>query len=112
GAYRKNSSATQVRELVLANLQFVPVREPVRLDPPAVDVGAIQGSAVVEVVVAAPADEDRVVTGDRDIVQEDVAVRPAPDAQPVAFERKALPRATAAGANDECRSPSHHVTQL
>src|ERR1700744_3065882 len=58
----RGRSAAQERELVLADLQLIAVREAMGLDPATVDVGAVQRAAVVEVVVAAPADDQRVGT--------------------------------------------------
>src|SRR4051812_17108152 len=66
----------QEGELVLADLQLVRVLEAVRLDPPAVDVGAVERAQVVEVEVAAAAHEQRVVARDRHVVEEDVGVGP------------------------------------
>src|SRR3954454_4536802 len=94
-------SAGDVRELELADLQLVGVLEPVRLDPVAVDVGAVERPEVVEVEVAAAAHEQGVVARDRHVVEEDVGVRPAADRQPVAVEREALADAPAARADDE-----------
>src|SRR5215211_6046115 len=51
-------SALQVAQLVLADLDLVPVLEAVRLDPATVDVGAVERAKVVDVeTVAAPDDE-------------------------------------------------------
>src|SRR5205807_2483533 len=55
------SSAGQIGELVLADLELVAVLEAVGLDPRAVDVGAVQRAEIVEVVVAAALDQQRVV---------------------------------------------------
>src|SRR5437763_906117 len=79
--------ALEERQLVLADLQLVAVLQAVRLDPPAVDVGAVERAEVVEVQVAAAAHEQRMVAGDGDVVEEDVGVRPAADAHAVAVER-------------------------
>src|SRR5919107_1105746 len=65
GAWVRVSSAIalarEVGELVLADLQLVAVLEAVRVDPPAVDVGAVQRARVVEVPVAAAPHELGVV---------------------------------------------------
>src|SRR3954464_11997601 len=81
------------RELVLADLQLVAVLEPVRLDAAAVDVGPVQRAAIGEVQVAPAAHDERVVAGDRHIVEEDVGVGAPADRHAVAIERKALPHA-------------------
>ena len=47
--------------------------------------------------LVAAAHEQRVVARHRHVVQEDVAVGPAPDRHPVAGQREALPYAAAAG---------------
>src|SRR4051794_14442241 len=80
----------QERQLVLADLQLVPVLEAVRLDAPPVDVGAVERAEIVEVEVAAAAHDEGVVARDGDVVEEDVGVRPAADRHAVALEREAL----------------------
>src|SRR5680860_978234 len=86
----------QVAQLVLADLDLVAIGEPVRLDPPAVDVGAVERAEVVDVEAVAAADQQRVVARDRDVVEEDAGVRAAADADPVLGHREALPGAAAA----------------
>src|SRR3954468_3382404 len=66
------TSAREVGELVLADLQLVAVGELVRLDPPPVDVGAVQRARVVQEPVARPADEHRVIARDRHVVEKDL----------------------------------------
>src|SRR5918912_3882580 len=95
------ASARDVRELELADLQLVAVLEPVRLDPVAVDVGAVERAEVVEVVVAAAADEQGVVARDGDVVEEDVGVGAPADRHAVGVEREALADSPAAGTDDE-----------
>src|SRR5689334_14875086 len=63
------TSARQVRELVLADLELVAVLELVRVDPAAVHVGPVQRSGVVEEPAPAAVDQDRVVAGDGDVVE-------------------------------------------
>src|SRR4051794_13894233 len=94
-------SPGDVRELELADLQLVAVVEPMGLDPMAVDVGAVERAEVVEVVVAAAPDQQRVVARDGDVVEEDVRVRAAPDRHAVGVQREALPHPSAAGPDDE-----------
>ena len=71
-------SLLQVAELVLADLDLVAVVEPVRLDPAAIDVGAVERAEVVDVVAVLAVDQQRVVARDGDVVEEDGAsgVRP------------------------------------
>ena len=54
----------QVAELVLADLDLVAVGEPVRLDSPPVDVGAVERAEGFHVKAVATADQQRVITGD------------------------------------------------
>src|SRR5215210_9549474 len=56
------------RQLVFADLHLVAVLEVLRVDPAAVDVGAVQRAEVVEVPGVAAVDDDRVVARDRDVV--------------------------------------------
>src|SRR3954451_20169361 len=55
------NSALQVAQLVLPDLDLVAVLEQVRLDPAAVDVGAVEGSQVVDVEPVLAPDDQRVV---------------------------------------------------
>src|SRR5436305_2787689 len=94
-------SALQVAELVLADLDLVAVVELVRLDPPPVHIGPVEGAEVVDVkAVAAPHDQ-RVVARDGDVVEEDRGVRSSTDAHAVVLDREALARSAAAGADHE-----------
>src|SRR5215210_2422822 len=97
-------SALQVAQLVLADLDLVPVLEAVGLDPAPVDVGAVERPEVVDVEAVAPADKERVVSRHRDVIEEDAGVRAAPDADPVLADREALPRPPPAGADDQRRA--------
>src|SRR4051795_2657364 len=76
------TSARQVGELVLADLQLVAVLELVRVDPAPVHVGAVQRARVVQVPGAGAPDEHRVVARDGHVVEEDLRVRGAADRQP------------------------------
>src|SRR3954449_3358968 len=67
--FRSRALTRQVGELVLADLQLVAVLELVRVDPPAVHVGAVQGARVVQVPGARAAHEHRVVARDGDVVE-------------------------------------------
>src|SRR5437588_1668537 len=104
-------SAAQERQLVLADLELVAIGQPVRLDAAAVDVGAVQRAAVVEVVVAAAAHQDRVIARDGDVVEKDVAVGPPTHGQPISRQRKRLARAPAPGPDDEGRSARDDVLE-
>src|SRR5262245_7959314 len=94
-------SLLQVAELVLADLDLVAVRQPVRLDPAPVDVGAVEGAEVVDVAAVTPAHEEGVIAGDGDVVAKDPRVRAAADADPVLCDGEALPRAAASRADHE-----------
>src|SRR3954447_1469712 len=98
------SSALQVAQLVLADLNLVAVLELVRLDPPAVHVGAVQRSEVVDVVAVLAVNQQRVVARDGDVVEEHPGVRSSPDRNSLGVDREALARAPAARADHE-RSP-------
>src|SRR5215217_1034081 len=67
----------EVGQLVLADLQLVAVLQPVRVDPPPVDVRAVQRAGVVEEPPAGAPHEHGVVARDRDVVEEDLGVRRA-----------------------------------
>src|SRR5687767_2087541 len=62
------TSAREIRELVLADLEFVAVLELVRLDPAAIDVGPVQGAGVVQVPLARSPHEHGVIARDRHVV--------------------------------------------
>src|SRR5258708_34143039 len=95
----RRPSARVERQLVLADLQLVAVLEAVGLDPLAVDVRAVQRAAVVDVPLVAAADQQGVVAGDGDVVEEDLGGGPAADAHSLAPPREALPPAPAASAD-------------
>src|SRR6266508_685239 len=86
---------------VLADLHFVPVLELGALDPAAVDVGAVQALLVVDVIAVIALHEHRVAARDSDVVQEDLVLRPSPDAHAVTLEPERLPRPAAARAHHE-----------
>src|SRR4029453_10582354 len=79
----------QVGELVLADLEIVAARQLVRLDPAPVDVGAVERSQVIDVEAVPPSHEQRVVTRDRDVVQEYPRVRAAADRHAITFDGEA-----------------------
>src|SRR5829696_1692422 len=74
---------------VLADLDLVAVGQRDRLDPVAVDVGAVEASDVAHRVAVAGAVEDRVPTGDGDVVEEDLAVGVAAGIDDVLVEEEA-----------------------
>src|ERR1700748_3775015 len=76
------TSARQIGELVLADLQLVAVLELVRVDPAAGHVGPVERAGVVQVPLAVAAHQHRVVARDGHVVEEDLGVRRAPDRQP------------------------------
>src|SRR4051794_37169007 len=94
----------QEAQLVLADLDLVPIGEAVRLDPPPVHVGAVQRAEVVDVEPVAPPNQQCVIARHRHVVEEDAGVGAAPDADPVLGDREALPRPTAAGPDHERRA--------
>src|SRR3954462_4620638 len=105
--------SSQEREPVLADLQLVPVGEPRRrLDPLAVEVGPVEAAEVLDLEPAAATPHDRVPPRDRDVVEEDVALRRAPDRRLIALEQERLPRAAAAGADDERGAVDAELGQL
>src|SRR5215213_1781475 len=93
--------ASQVGELVLADLQLVAVLEPVRLDPAAVDVGPVEGPEVVDVEAVATGHEQRVVTRNGHIVEEDLGLLAASDRHALAGHVEGLARAAAAGSDHQ-----------
>src|SRR3954469_17411080 len=84
------TSAREVGELVLADLQLVSVDELVRLDPAPVHVGAVQGAGIIQEPLAPASYEHGVVARDGHVVEEDLDVRGASDGQPLALERERL----------------------
>src|SRR6202000_2453512 len=81
-------SALQIAELVLADLDLVAVGEPVRLDPPAVHVGAVEGAGGVDVEAAQAPHQQRVVARDGYVVEEDAGVGAAADRGAVLVDRE------------------------
>src|SRR5215210_69874 len=94
-------SAGEEGQLELPDLELVAVLEPVRVDPLAVHVGAVERARVVEQPVAAAPHERRVLARDGDVVEEDIRLGGAPDGHAVARERERLADPAAAGADDE-----------
>src|SRR3954471_22188120 len=66
------TSASEVGQLELADLELVAVLEPVRVDPLPVHVGAVQRPRVLQQPVPAAPNERRVLARDGDVVEEDV----------------------------------------
>src|SRR5690349_21408445 len=63
------TSAGEVGQFVLADLQLVAVFQLVRVDPAPVDIGPVQRAAVVEVPGARAAHQHGVVARHRDVVE-------------------------------------------
>src|SRR5262249_9164823 len=79
-------------QLVLADLDLVAVLELMGLDAAPVDVRSVQGTKVVDVEPVATPHDQRVVAGNRHIVEENRCIRRPPDADPLALNREALAR--------------------
>src|ERR1700675_2736886 len=86
-------SLLQVAQLVLADLDLVPVGELMGLDPAPVDVCAVQRSEVVDVEAVLAPDEQGVIARDRHVVEKDTRVGRAPDRDAFVVEGEALPGA-------------------
>src|SRR5215210_2947067 len=91
------TSAGEEGQLELPDLELVAVLEPVRVDPLAVDVGAVERPGVVEEPVPAAPHERRVLAGDRHVVEEDLGLGRAPDRHLLARHRERLPHPATAG---------------
>src|SRR3954452_1443519 len=96
-------------QLVLAHLKLVAVLELVGFDSLAIDVRSVQGAEVVDVHPVAAPHEQRVVSGDRDVVEEDLCLGAAPDARLHPVDHERLPRATAAGPDDQRGAVGRHL---
>src|SRR5215211_6850707 len=94
-------SGLQKRQAVLADLDLVTVFELRALDPATVDVGAVETLLVVDVVAVVTMHEHRVPTGDGDVVEEDLVLGPAADAEALGLDRVSLARAAATGTDDQ-----------
>src|SRR5687768_9357926 len=95
------TSVLQESELELADLDLVPVGEPVRLDPAPVHVGPVERAEIVDEQAVAAADEQSVVTADGDVVEEDRGVRRPPDAHPLLVEHEGFAGAAAPRADHQ-----------
>src|SRR5919198_5511492 len=102
-AGRVACSFLQEGQLVLADLQLVAVLELSRLDPLPVQEGAVEASLVFDEEVAVPPHQHGVLSGDRDVVQEDVAVRGAADRRPLALRHELLAGTPAPRPDDQGR---------
>src|SRR5436190_16712724 len=84
-----------------------------RLDPPAVDVGAVERAEIVDVVAVLAVDDERMVARDGDVIEEHGRIGGAADAHSVLVDREALARAAAAGADHERRArPVHRLLEI
>src|SRR5262245_17584054 len=88
-------------QLVLADLELVPVLERPRLDPAPVQERPVQAPPVLDEELAVPTHDERVAAGDRDVVEEDVAVRRAADRRLLLVEKEVLSGAASSGTDDE-----------
>src|SRR5439155_18853296 len=95
-------SAVQEGQPVFADLQLVSVLELARLDALAVHERAVETPLIIDEEAAVAFDEDRVLAGDRDVVEADAAVR-SPSDRRFTFGMEGLPalpppdRTTSAG---------------
>src|SRR4051794_1087241 len=99
-------------EAVLADLQLVAVAQPRVLHAFAVDIGAVQAALVDDVHTVVALLQDGVLARDGDVVQEDVALRRAPDARAAGPDRKLIARAPAAEPDHERRALDDGVHDL
>src|SRR4051812_13811395 len=83
-------ASSEVRELVLADLQLVAVLQLVRLDPAPVHVRAVERAEVVDVDAVAAAHEQGVVARDGHVVEEHLGVGAAADRHLVASHEESL----------------------
>src|SRR5947209_6313344 len=97
----RSCSSLQEGEAVLADLELVAVAQLGGLHPLAVEERPVEAALVFEAPALAVLREDRVLARDRDVVEEDAALGRAADRRRALLERERLPRAAAAGANDE-----------
>src|SRR5919198_415727 len=84
------TSALQIAQLVLSNLDLIPVLKAVGLDPAAVDVRAVQRPQVIDVQAVLPPDDEGVVARDGHVVQEHLGVGRPADAHAVRVDSEAL----------------------
>src|SRR2546423_4539286 len=107
------ASLVQVGELVFADLKLVAVLEPARVHALPVDVGAVQRSEVVEVVVGAAAHDHGVVARHGHVVEEDVGVGAPAHAEPLGLQREGLAGPPTSRADDQRRpGAGNHVLDL
>src|SRR6266516_7069442 len=88
-------------QLVLPDLKLVTVFERRRLDAAPVEERPIQAALILDEELAVAAKDDGVPSRDGHVVQEDVAIRRAPDTGALLLEHEMLTRAPSPGANDE-----------
>src|SRR6478735_3877146 len=106
------TSAREVGELVLADLQLIAVVELVRLDSPPVDVGPVQRAGIIQEPLTGASHQHRVIARDGHVVEEDLGVGGAADRQPLALERERLTDPAAAGTDHECASRGRDVADV
>src|SRR5207249_11778404 len=103
-------SAVEEGEPVFADLQLVAVLELAGLDALAVHECPVEAALILDEEAAVAFDEDRMLAGDRDVVEEDAAVGRASD-RGFTLGMKGLARPAAAGAHDERRTLDAEILQ-
>src|SRR5581483_6011184 len=104
-------SSREERQPVLADLELVAVRELGRVDALPVHEGAVQAPLVLDEPAPLALLEQRVLARDRDVVEEDPAVRRAADRRLAALRRERLARAAPARPDDERRPGEAEVLE-
>src|SRR4029079_1544465 len=100
-------STVDVGQPVLADLQLVTVGEPGLVHALAVDIGAVQAVEVAHVGAVCLPFQERVLAGDGDVVEEDVAVGGAADARSLAAHREVLTASASAQPDHQRRALGH-----
>ena len=98
------TSVLEEGEAVLADLELVAVLQAGRgVDPAAVQEGAVEASLVLDEEAVVALDENGVLAGDSDVVEEDVAVGRAADRRALALRQEVLACTAPARADDQRR---------
>src|SRR2546426_4258981 len=95
------TSLLQEGQLVLADLELVAVLELPRLGALAVQEGPVEAALVLDVVAAVALQQHGVLPGDRDVVEEDVAVGRTADRRALPLRDEVLACAAPARADHE-----------
>src|SRR5262249_51636689 len=103
----------QIREAVLADLELVVVGEPRRaLDALPVEIRPVEAAEILDLEPGRATPDHGVLPGDRDVVEEDVAVGRAPDRRLLALQDERLPRPATARAHDERRAVDPELLEV